>query len=428
MSVTVVVGAQWGDEGKGKVVDVLTEHADIVARYSGGANAGHTLVVAGRKTVIRLVPSGILQPKPLCVLGSGMVIDPAVLRGELDALAAHGVDTSAKRVLIAENAHVVLPYHVLIDQLREAGRGAIGTTKRGIGPAYEDKVGRRGIRMRDLLDDAELRTRISDALEAWAPTIARLGGEVPQTEPIVERYLEHGRALAGLIGDATGRLQDAVAAGANIVAEGAQGSLLDIDHGTYPYVTSSTVLASGAATGLGIGPTAIKSVLGITKAYGTRVGAGPFPTELHDDIGEKIRQAGNEFGSVTGRPRRCGWLDLVALRHAARLNGLTELVMTKADVLRGLDCVRVCVAYEVDGQRTQRADARRLADARPIYEDLPGFEDDLSSCRAMTSLPATVRRLVELVETHAGVPVKWLGVGPERQQSVRLRYSVVSDR
>lgn len=421
MSVRVIVGAQWGDEGKGKVVDMLTADADVVARYGGGANAGHTLVVAGRKTVIRLVPSGILQPRPLCVLGPGMVIDPVVLRDELAALEKLGVDVSARRVLVSESAHVVLPYHVLLDQLREAGRNAIGTTKRGIGPAYEDKVGRRGVRMADLLDEATLRARITTALDAWAPTFTSLGTDVPAVEPVVAACLAHGAALRALIGDATGRVQDAVERGEIVVAEGAQGSLLDVDHGTYPFVTSSTVLASGAATGLGIGPTAIGSVIGITKAYATRVGAGPFPTELDDAVGERIRQRGGEFGSVTGRPRRCGWLDLVALRHASRLNGMTEMIMTKADVLEGLDVIRVCVAYELDGVRTQRVPTRDLAQAQPVFEELPGFDASLSSCRDSASLPETVRRLVSLAETHTGVPVRWLSVGPDREQSIRLR-------
>ncbi|MBX7190890.1 MAG: adenylosuccinate synthase [Sandaracinaceae bacterium] len=420
MTVNVVVGAQWGDEGKGKVVDMLTEHADVVARYGGGANAGHTLVVNGRKTVIRLVPSGILQDKPLCVLGSGMVIDPAVLRTELETLASYGVDTSAKRVLVSEHAHVVLPYHVLIDQLREAGANAIGTTKRGIGPAYEDKVGRRGVRMIDLLDGARLRARVQHAVEAWAPTILNLGGEVPAIEPILEAYSAHGQALRPLIGDATERLHQAVERGESVVAEGAQGSLLDIDHGTYPYVTSSTVLASGAASGLGIGPTAISKVIGITKAYATRVGSGPFPTELHDALGERIRQRGGEFGSVTGRPRRCGWIDLVALRHATRLNGMTELVMTKADVLEGLETIRVCVAYEAGGQRVQRLPAA-LDGLSAVYEDLPGFSGNLSGCRGLADLPEGLRRLVALTEAATGVPITWLSVGPEREQSIRLR-------
>jgi adenylosuccinate synthase len=275
--------------------------------------------------------------------------------------------------------------------------------------------------MCDLLDATALRQRVQSALEAWAPTIVRLGGEVPALDPIVETYAEHGRALAPLIGDATGRLQDAIERAETVIAEGAQGSLLDVDHGTYPYVTSSTVLASGAATGLGIGPTAITSVVGITKAYATRVGSGPFPTELHDDIGRRIREAGGEFGSVTGRPRRCGWLDLVALRHAARLNGMTEMIMTKADVLQGLDVVRVCVAYEVDGVRTLRADPRRLGEAIPVYEELPGFQESLGNCRRAEDLPGTVRRIVDLAEAQTGVGVTWLSVGPGREQSIRLR-------
>ncbi|GAB4197964.1 MAG: adenylosuccinate synthase [Sandaracinaceae bacterium] len=419
MSVTVVVGAQWGDEGKGKVVDLLSEDADVVARYGGGANAGHTLVVGGRKTVIRLVPSGILQTKPFCVLGPGMVIDPAVLRMELDGLAALGIDTSAKRVLISEHAHVVMPYHIAIDSLREATTSAIGTTKRGIGPAYEDKVGRRGVRMIDLLDTDALSARLERALHAWRPTFAALGGEPPALGEVLSTYRAHGEALRALVGDATGRLQNAVAAGEKVVAEGAQGSLLDIDHGTYPFVTSSTVLASGAASGLGIGPTAIGRVLGITKAYATRVGGGPFPTELHDETGERIRQRGGEFGSVTGRPRRCGWLDLVALRHAVRLNGMSDLVVTKIDVLEGLPSIRVCVAYEIDGRRTDRVPALGLERARPVFEDLDGFDGDLSACRTPGDLPSTVRTLIARVEDHAGIPVSWISVGPAREQSVR---------
>jgi adenylosuccinate synthase len=420
MSVIVVVGAQWGDEGKGKVVDLLTEDADVVARYGGGANAGHTLVVGGRKVVIRLVPSGILQRKPFCVLGPGMVIDPAVLRAELSALSALGVDTSARRVLVSEQAHVVLPYHVAIDQLREATASAIGTTKRGIGPAYEDKVGRRGVRMTDLLDPARLRERVAGALDAWGPTFQALGGTAPTLDEIVAAYREHGEALTPLVGDATGRIQDAVDRGLSIVAEGAQGSLLDIDHGTYPFVTSSTVLASGAATGLGIGPTAIRRVVGITKAYATRVGGGPFPTELRDDVGERIRQRGGEFGSVTGRPRRCGWLDLVALRHAAKLNGMTEMVMTKVDVLEGLDVLRVCVAYDIDGVRHTRIPMNGLERARPVYEELPGFSGELGACRTPEGLPDAARRILSLIEQHTGVPVSWVSVGPDREQSVRL--------
>jgi adenylosuccinate synthase len=348
-----------------------------------------------------------------------MVIDPAVLRAELDGLAANGVDTSARRVLISEHAHVVMPYHVQIDALREATSSAIGTTKRGIGPAYEDKVGRRGVRMIDLLDTGRLRARIEGALAAWGPTFAALGGEAPTVDACLDAYREHGEALERLIGDATSRIQEAVACGERIVAEGAQGSLLDIDHGTYPFVTSSTVLASGAATGLGIGPTAITRVVGITKAYATRVGGGPFPTELLDDVGEQIRQRGGEFGSVTGRPRRCGWLDLVALRRAVRLNGMTELVMTKVDVLEGLPSLHVCVAYELDGCRIDRLPAEGLERVRPVLEEIDGFHGDLSKCRTPSDLPSSVRRLVEVLESHAGIPVTWVSVGPAREQSVR---------
>lgn len=419
MSVTVIVGAQWGDEGKGKVVDLLTEHADIAARYGGGANAGHTLVVNGKKTVIRLVPSGILQPKPRCILGPGMVIDPAVLIAELKALGESGADVSAKRVLISEQAHVVLPYHIQIDTLREATANAIGTTKRGIGPAYEDKVGRRGIRMSDLLDPERLRQRLTVAVSTWSPTILALGGEVPDTEALIALSLEHGRQLQALIGDAAGELQDAVLAGKHIIAEGAQGSLLDIDHGTYPFVTSSTVLAGGASTGLGIGPTHIRSVIGITKAYATRVGDGPFPSELHDEIGEAIRKRGGEFGSVTGRPRRCGWIDLVALRRAARLNGFTEIIVTKADVLQGLNELKLCVAYERDGVRLTDVPTS-FAGVTPIYESLPGFTDDLSALRDAKQLPSSVTTLIARIESATGVPVRWLSVGPDREASIQL--------
>ncbi len=421
MSALVIVGAQWGDEGKGKVVDLYTPYADLVVRYAGGANAGHTLVVGGEKLILHLIPSGILHEDTKCVVGQGTVIDPAVLLEEIRALGERGVSTLA-RLLISERAHVVLPHHKQVDELREAkSNEAIGTTKRGIGPCYEDKAARRGIRMGDLLDESHLGTKLDANLEAWRPVIEALGGASPDASSIKTQYAEFGDTLRGYIGDATTAVRGAVESEGKILLEGAQGTMLDIDNGTYPFVTSSNAVAGGACTGAGIGPTHITRAIGIAKAYTTRVGGGPFPTELHDEAGQRLRDAGSEYGSTTGRPRRCGWLDLVALRHAVAVNGLDEIAITKLDVLSNLPTLEVCIAYELDGQRLSHPPFQRLDAVTPIYETLEGWNEELSSCRTRGELPIAAQRYLELIEKEVGCRVGLVSVGPDREDTADLR-------
>jgi adenylosuccinate synthase len=420
MGVKVVVGAQWGDEGKGKVVDILSHEADVVVRYGGGANAGHTLVIGGKKTVIRLVPSGVMHPHTTCVLGPGMVIDPEVLLAELETLSGLGALARTERVVVSERAHVVLPHHVRLDELREARAGAIGTTKRGIGPAYEDKVARTGVRMCDLISPERLRDQLARSLARWRPTFDALGMDAPDLEQLARRCEAVGAKLAPMIGDTSEVLDEALRGGKRIVLEGAQGTMLDVDHGTYPHVTSSTVLAGGAASGGGIAPNRITDVVGITKAYGTRVGGGPFPTELFDELGDRIRTAGGEFGSVTGRPRRCGWLDVPVLRQAVRMNGITELAITKLDVLRGIHPLRMAVAYQVDGRTILRPPALGLERAVPVYEEHPGWDEDLRGARSLADLPETVRRFVDRVSELSGARIGMISVGPDRDETIRL--------
>ncbi|HEU4408545.1 MAG TPA: adenylosuccinate synthase [Polyangiaceae bacterium] len=426
MSAVVVVGAQWGDEGKGKVVDLLTEHADVVVRYAGGANAGHTLYVGDEKVVMRLVPSGILRPGVRCVLGQGMVVDPSVLVGELDELERRGRRAEGD-LRVSERAHLLFPYHALVDGLREGaaapGEG-IGTTKRGIGPAYEDKAARRGVPLGALRSPELLRRLVARALEAWAPVVRALGGALPSVDEACAPALAAAPRLVPLLDDASRLVDGAVRAGRRVLLEGAQGTLLDIDHGTYPFVTSSSAIAGGACTGAGIGPGRISYVLGITKAYATRVGAGPFPTELHDATGARLREAGDEFGSVTGRPRRTGWLDLPALRYAARVNGLDGLAVTKLDVLSGLPEVRACVAYEGPAGRVDELPATPyddLSSLRPVYEALPGWGEGLSSARSMDELPRAARAYLAFVEERVGVPIALVSVGPRRGETIALR-------
>jgi adenylosuccinate synthase len=419
MGVKVVVGAQWGDEGKGKIVDILSHEADVVVRYGGGANAGHTLVIGGKKTVIRLVPSGVMHPHTTCVLGPGMVIDPEVLLAELETLSGLGALPQRERVLVSERAHVVLPHHVRLDEVREAGAGAIGTTKRGIGPAYEDKVARTGVRMCDLASPERLREQLQRSLARWKPTFNALGIAAPEPEELARRCEAVGAKLAPMIVDTSEVLDEALRSGKRIVLEGAQGTMLDIDHGTYPHVTSSTVLAGGAASGGGIAPNRITDVVGITKAYATRVGGGPFPTELLDELGDRIRTAGGEFGSVTGRPRRCGWLDIPVLRQAVRMNGVTELAITKLDVLRGIHPLRIAVAYEVDGRRVVTPPALGLERAVPVFEEHPGWDADLRGARTLADLPETVRRFVDRVAELSGARIGMISVGPDRDETIR---------
>ena len=429
MPVTIVIGAQWGDEGKGKIVDLLAPHVDIVARYQGGANAGHTIqwtAADGTEEtfVLHLIPSGIFHEGAVCVVGNGVVIDPVAFMDEVRQVEARGYSV-AGRLKVSHNAHLIMPYHKALDRAQERGAGgdAIGTTGRGIGPAYVDKAARRGIRVVDLLDPDTLRVRLAEAIEANNDVLAAIhGDERLDVDAIVDEYVAFDALIDPYVTDTAAYLQDALAAGKRVLAEGAQGALLDVDHGTYPFVTSSSPTAGGACTGLGIPPTSVDRVIGIVKAYSTRVGNGPFPTELDDATGERLRSVGHEFGATTGRPRRCGWLDLVALRYATRLNGFTELAVTKLDVMTGLDEIRVCTAYRIDGKTTDRfpTDARALERAEPLYETLPGFTADLALARTMDDLPVAARDYLAFVSERLGVPITTVGTGPGREQTITV--------
>ncbi|NRA32629.1 MAG: adenylosuccinate synthase [Polyangiaceae bacterium] len=426
MSCVVVIGAQWGDEGKGKIIDIYTEFAEMVVRYAGGSNAGHTLVVGDEKIVVRLLPSGILREGTRCLLGQGMVVDPAVLLGEVDELIGRGRKHVASQVKVSTRAHLIMPYHLLVDALREsrASEGkAIGTTKKGIGPAYEDKIRRNGVRLGELRNFAKLTERVENALEAWAPVIRDLGGEVPSVESVVEPLRALADRVIPMLADTSELLDDAVKKGAKILLEGAQGTLLDVDHGTYPFVTSSSPIAGGATTGAGIGPNRISTVVGITKAYTTRVGGGPFPTEQENDEGRHLQKVGAEFGSVTGRARRAGWLDLPALRYAVRVNGIDGIALTKLDVLTGIARPKICVAYETPEGRTDSFPIDELDDPRvqPIYEELEGWTESISDVRQMSDLPAAALAYVKFIEDKAGVPAYLVSVGPRRDETIVIR-------
>ena len=421
MSAVVIVGAQWGDEGKGKVVDLATEKAEVVVRYAGGPNAGHTLVVGEDKVVVRLVPSGILQPHAVCIMAQGMVIDCDVLLGEIDALEARGISTRG-RLVLSDRAHVILPFHLEIDALREAHAGGakLGTTKKGIGPAYEDKAARRGLRLGDLVDPKRTHTIVSACAEAWAPVIEKLGGKLPDVKAVCDHLAEVRPRLQPLFADTSLLVDRALKNKKRILLEGAQGTLLDIDHGTYPYVTSSSAVAGGACTGAGVGPSRISRVVGITKAYATRVGEGPFPTELFDDIGKHLREKGGEFGSVTGRPRRTGWLDIPALRYAARVNGIDGWALTKLDVLTGLKEIAVCVAYQTPNGKSNELPAS-LEGTKPIFAPFPGWREPLDKARSLAELPQSARMLVKFVEEATEVGVDIVSVGPRRDETIVLR-------
>ena len=422
MPVSVVIGAQWGDEGKGKVVDLLAPDVDVVARYQGGANAGHTIKWGDETFVLHLIPSGIFHEGVSCVIGNGVVIDPAALVDEIRQIEALGYPVEG-RLKISHNAHLIMPYHKALDQAKERWRDAeaIGTTGRGIGPAYVDKFARSGIRVVDLLDRDGLARKLREALAEKNEILKSIyKSETLDVESLVEEYVEFDQLIDPYVTDTSAVLNDALAAGQRVLAEGAQGALLDVDHGTYPYVTSSHPTSGGACTGLGIPPTAIDRIIGIVKAYSTRVGNGPFPTELDDETGERLRAEGHEFGATTGRPRRCGWLDLVALSYTSRLNGFTELAVTKLDVMSGLDTLKVCVAYEIDGARTTRfpTDLATLERAVPVYESLPGFEGDLSEASAVGDLPAAARDYLGFVADHLDVPITVIGTGPKREETL----------
>lgn len=427
MSCVIVVGAQWGDEGKGKIVDIYTENADMVVRSAGGANAGHTLVVGDEKTIVRLLPSGILRDNVRCVLAQGMVVDPSVLVSELTELTKRGGSRLDERVALSSRAHLVLSYHQQIDELREkaAQKRAIGTTKKGIGPALEDKVRRTGVLASDLKEPSRLAERIEGSLSHWRPVLEALGGTTPSVEQVLAE-LEPVRArLIPMLTDTSKLINDALSAGQKILLEGAQGTLLDIDHGTYPFVTSSSPIAAGAAVGAGLGPTRVTCVLGIIKAYATRVGSGPFPTELGEPAGTQLREAGAEFGSVTGRPRRTGWFDLPAFRYAARVNGLDGFALTKLDVLTGLGTLRVCVAYDTPQGRTEELPLELISQdekrVTPIYEELPGWTEPLNEVRAMSELPRAAREYVRFIEERSKVPLYLLSVGPRRRETIVLK-------
>jgi adenylosuccinate synthase len=422
LSCVAVVGAQWGDEGKGKIVDIYTEYADMVVRSAGGPNAGHTLVVGEEKIVVRLLPSGILREGTRCILGQGMVIDPAVLLQEIDELVRRGRDYVESQLTVSQRAHLIMPYHILVDGLRDQDQG-IGTTKKGIGPAYEDKVRRLGVRALDLLDLSALAKKVALAIEGWRPFIAAYGAEVPTVDSVVAPLEPMARRIAPLLADTSLIVNQAIVDGARVLLEGAQGTLLDVDHGTYPYVTSSSPVAAGAALGAGIGPNRVRTVIGITKAYATRVGGGPFPTELTDADGAHLREAGAEFGSVTGRPRRTGWVDLPALNYAARVNGIDGLALTKLDVLTGLPRIRVCVAYDTPSGRTKDFPIDLIDEVgivRPVYEELEGWTEELAGVRVLDDLPRNARAYVRFLEKGAGVPLYLVSVGPRRKETIVL--------
>ncbi len=420
MAVTVVVGSQWGDEGKGKVVDLLASQFDIVARYQGGANAGHTIQWEEQTHVLHLLPSGVFSPKVACVIGNGVVIDPLALVDEIRKVQALGYDLS-ERLWISSNAHCILPYHQALDRAWSAER--IGTTKRGIGPAYTDKIARSGIRIVEFVNPERFSKRLHDEVERHNTVLSDTFGEKAlNPNEILTEYEDASRCLAPYVTDTTHLFHQALRSQKRILAEGAQGALLDIDFGTYPFVTSSSPTSGGVCTGLGVPPNSIHRVFGVTKAYCTRVGHGPFPTELMDATGEHIRQVGGEFGATTGRPRRCGWLDLVALRYSCRLNGFSELAVTKLDVLSGLETINVCVAYELDGERIPNFvnDTYTLDKATPKYEVLEGWKEDIRGCTERSELPKAAMNLVDHIQSFTGVPVRMVSTGPNRSHAIEL--------
>ncbi len=426
MSNIVIVGTQWGDEGKGKIVDFFTSHADVVVRFQGGNNAGHTLVVDGKTTILHLIPSGVLHPKKTCLIGNGVVIDPKVLLEEITTLKKAGFLKNPKTLRISHLANVILPYHRAIDQLRELAKGKekIGTTGRGIGPCYEDKVARRGIRMADFIDPPIFRKRLESILPERNAYIERvLQGPSISLEQILEEYLPLAEAVRPYVEETGNKFLEWGAKRRNILFEGAQGTSLDVDHGTYPYVTSSNTVAGFASCGSGLGPTQIDQVVGVAKAYTTRVGGGPFPTELEDSTGEYLREKGGEYGSTTGRPRRCGWLDLVVIRHAKQVNGLTSLVLTKLDVLSGLKKIKICTGYRLKGKirQTVPATVEELEAVKPVYQEVPGWKEDLTGITRWRQMPSAAKKYVEKVQRLLELPITSVSLGPSRQQHIVLK-------
>ena len=426
MSNVVIVGTQWGDEGKGKVVDLLASSADLVVRFQGGNNAGHTLVVDGEETICHLIPSGILHKGKKCLIGNGVVVDPAVLLEEINTLREKGISVSPENLALSERAHLIMPYHNALDLAREVAKGKdkIGTTGRGIGPCYEDKASRTGIRAVDLSEPETLEEKIKSNLKEKNFYLTKFLDAKPlEFQPIYDEYLSMGEILGNYISDVSLEIDRAIKSGENVLFEGAQGTHLDIDHGTYPFVTSSNPLSGAVCAGAGVGPDKLHHIIGIVKAYTTRVGAGPFVTELLDETGDYIQKKGAEFGATTGRRRRCGWLDLVILRDSVRLNGLSSLSVTKLDVLTGLETLKVCVGYELQGQRldSRPSSLKSLAQCTPIYEEMPGWQEDISQARKLDQLPKRAREYLNRIEELTEVPFSIISVGPGREQTIVLQ-------
>lgn len=427
MPLDIVVGAQWGDEGKGRITDLLAAQADVVARYSGGDNAGHTLTIGEEIFRLHLIPSGIIHPNVTCVIGNGVVVNPAVLIGEMEGLADRGVDISPERLKVSTQAHLITPSHIALDRAHEAQRGdeAIGTTLRGIGPAYSDKTARCGLRAHLLANPEALADAVYEHVAGKNEWLSHYGEPLLDASAVAAEFAHFARRLAPHLVESSPFLNEALEEGKLVLAEGAQGTMLDLDHGTYPFVTSSAPTAGGALTGLGVGPTAVRRVVGVAKAFSTRVGGGPFPCELSGDLAQRLRGTGenpwDEFGTTTGRPRRVGWLDTVVLRHARRVNGLTEMALTKLDILSGFDELAICTGYEVDGRRIDYlpGDLGQLRRARPVYERLPGWQEDVTGARTPSDLPANARRYIDFVAEAAGVPISLVSVGPARDQVVQ---------
>jgi len=424
MSATIVLGAQWGDEGKGRVVDYFAENADFVVRFQGGNNAGHTIVVGDEKLALSLIPSGILYPTCTPVIASGTVIDPAVLLAEMDMVAGKGLDPTPVRV--SSNAHLIMPYHRKLDAVieRYLGKNQIGTTKKGIGPAYTDKYSRFGIRVQDLFDPKIFAEKVEAALEEKNRILPRVYNTLPMDSgEIIDEYLGFTERLRPHVTDTSLLLDKAIKAGKEVLFEGAQGTLLDIDHGTYPFVTSSNPTAGGAVVGSGVGPKAIDEIIGVAKAYISRVGTGPFPTELHDEVGDTMIELGGEYGTVTGRRRRCGWLDMLALRYAVRVNSLTKVFLTKMDILSAFDTIKVATGYRADGETHEEFPAQQsvLYNCEPIFEELPGWGEDITGAREIGDLPKQARSYIEYIEEAIEVPIGWVSVGPERSQLVTIQ-------
>ncbi|NMB83523.1 MAG: adenylosuccinate synthase [Ignavibacteria bacterium] len=422
MSISIVVGSQWGDEGKGKIVDILSEKFEIVVRYQGGANAGHTVQIGDKQYILHLIPSGILRENVICVIGNGVVIDPKALLDEIDLLEKSGISISG-RLFISQNAHLIMPYHKLLDSISENSSSKIGTTGRGIGPCYIDKYARKGIRIVDLLDRAVLEEKIKTNIEEKNTILKKVyNHEELNVDEIIKEYLEFDQKIDKYITDVPTYLNNAANEGKSILLEGAQGTLLDIDHGTYPFVTSSNPTSGGACTGSGIPPTKISSVIGIVKAYTTRVGLGPFPTELFGDEGNKMREVGAEFGATTGRPRRCGWFDAFLVNYSRMINGIERVAITKLDVLSYLDEIKVCVAYEINGKQLKSypTDVNIMMQVKPVYETLPGWKSDISKIKYYDDLPSAAKDYLSFISHQGGFEISLISVGPKRQQTIEL--------